>query len=135
MIDPDIAGVMFTSNPLTGAADEIHIDATWGVGEAVITARYKPDHFVVSKKESAVQTRVIVDKSVMDVISMEGGLQTIMVPSDKQEIPCMTDEQVLALAALGQRVEAHFQSSQDIDWCSKDGKIRLLQTKPRIRNG
>ncbi len=133
MIAADAAGVMFTANPLTGAAGEIHIDATWGLGEAVIAARWKPDHFVAQKVDHTIQERVVASKSVMDVPAPEGGIQTLVLPADRQERACLRDEQVVALAALGEKIEAHFESPQDIEWCRVGDKILLLQTRPLIK--
>jgi phosphoenolpyruvate synthase/pyruvate phosphate dikinase len=128
MLNADAAGVMFTANPLTGA-DELHIDATWGLGEAIIAARWKPDHFVVAKKDHAIVDRVVASKSVMERTAREGGLETVVVPADWQDLACLSDEQVAALAALGERVAGHFQSPQDIEWCRVDDEIFLLQTR------
>lgn len=130
MLGAEAAGVMFTANPLTGAAGEIHIDATWGLGEAVIAARWKPDHFVVTKTDHTISNRVVASKSVMEFAAPEGGLQSISVPGDKLETACLSDEQVVALATLGERVEAHFKSPQDIEWGWVGSQIYLLQTQP-----
>ena len=132
MLNADAAGVLFTANPLTGA-DEIHIDATWGLGEAIIAARWKPDHFVVAKKNHAISERVIVSKGVMEVTAAEGGLQTVGVPAEKQETACLSDDQIAALAALAEQVESHFKSPQDIEWCRVGDKVFLLQTRHLAR--
>ena len=129
MLNADAAGVMFTANPLTGA-DEIHIDATWGLGEAIIAARWKPDHFVVEKNSHTIQDRVVATKSVMELVAPSGGLQSVAVPEDKQDVTCLSDDQITPLAALGERVAAHFKSPQDIEWCRVGDKIYLLQTRP-----
>jgi phosphoenolpyruvate synthase/pyruvate phosphate dikinase len=129
MLNADAAGVMFTANPLTGA-DEIHIDATWGLGEAIIAARWKPDHFVVEKNNHTIQERVVAIKSVMELVAPVGGLQSIAMPENKQEVACLSDEQITTLATLGERVAAHFKSPQDIEWCRVGDKIYLLQTRP-----
>lgn len=130
MIDPDASGVMFTANPLTGATDEIHIDATWGVGEAIIAARCKPDHYVVQKKSLAIRERTVASKAVMDMPSADGGLQTVSLSTDKQDAPCLSDEQIGTLAKLGEQIESQFKSTQDLEWCVSGGKIWLLQTRP-----
>ena len=130
MLNPDTSGVMFTANSLTGAADEIHVDATWGVGEAVIAARWKPDHFIVQKKLLAIRERMIASKAVMDMPSADGGLQTVSVATEKQNAACIGDEQIVALAKLGEQIEAQLKSAQDVEWCVSDGKIWLLQTRP-----
>jgi pyruvate,water dikinase len=133
MVNADAAGVMFTANPLTGAADEIHIDAAFGLGEAVIAARRKPDHVVVNKNALTIRERVILTKVVMDVVSPEGGLQTISVPANQQDAPALSDAQILALAEIGKRVETHFKQPQDIEWCRLGESIRLVQTRPHTR--
>jgi pyruvate,water dikinase len=130
MVDAEASGVMFTANPLTGAGDEIHIDATWGLGEAIIAARWKPDHFVVNNNDLSIRTRTIPTKSVMDVVSTDGTMQTIAVPENNQDAACLTDAQVVELATLGKKVEAHFNRPQDIEWCRVGDKISLLQTRP-----
>ena len=138
MVSADAAGVLFTANPLTGAANEIHIDATWGLGEAIIAARWKPDHFIIEKNNPAgdggdvqleIRERAIATKIVMELVSPEGGLQTVGVPEQKQDVACLDDEQIAALAAVGQKVQAHFKVAQDIEWCRVGDRFWLLQTR------
>ncbi len=130
LLAADAAGVLFTANPLTGAQDEIQIDATLGLGEAVIAARWKPDHFVVAKNTLTLRAQTIATKTVMELAAPEGGLQTIVVPTEQQNKPCLSDDQVLALAAIGKQVEAHFREPQDIEWCRVGEKFWLVQTRP-----
>lgn len=130
MLNADAAGVLFTANPLTGASNEIHIDATWGLGEAVIAARWQPDHFVVAKDTRSIQARVIANKPVMEIVDWENGEQTVAVVPEKQAAASLTDVQVIALAELGQRVEARFKQPQDIEWCCCADGIFLLQARP-----
>lgn len=133
MVSADSAGVMFTASPMGKDPNEIHIDAIWGLGEAVNAARWHPDHFVVEKSTLTVRAKNISTKSVMDVAASEGGVQTVGVPEDKQEVACLTDSQISALADTGKRVEAHFAAFQDIEWCLANERILLLQTRPLIR--
>jgi phosphoenolpyruvate synthase/pyruvate phosphate dikinase len=130
MLNADAAGVMFTANPLTGASDEIHIDATWGLGEAIIAARWKPDHFVVGKSNFEIRERALAIKCVMDIVAPEGDMQTVAVPPGKQDAASLSDPLVVALATVGQRVETLFKAAQDIEWCCIGDKIYLLQTRP-----
>ena len=130
MIDADVSGVMFTANPLTGAADEIHIDATWGLGEAIIAARCKPDHFAVAKNDLAVRARTIETKNVKDVLTADGGIQTIGVMAEARDAACLTDAQIVALAEIGKQLESRFNVPQDIEWTSRGETIFLLQTRP-----
>lgn len=134
MIDAQAAGVMFTANPLTGAADEIHIDSTWGLGAAVIAARWKPDHFVVAKNDLAIRERAIPNKTVMDVVSPDGGVQSVGVANDKQDASSLNDEHVAALASLGKQIESRFNARQDIEWCRAGDQFWILQTRPLRKN-
>ena len=130
MIDAEASGVMFTANPLTNATDEIHIDATWGLGEAIIAARWKPDHFVVAKNDLSIRARAVPTKSVMDIVSPEGSFQTVTVAESKQDAACLSDEQFVALATIGKKIESHFNQAEDIEWCRVGDLISLLQTRP-----
>lgn len=130
MIDAEASGVMFTANPLTSATEEIHIDATWGLGEAIIAARWKPDHFVVAKNNLAIRTRAVPSKSVMDIVAPDGSFQTVAVAESKQDAACLSDEQIVALATIGKKIETHFNQTEDIEWCRVGDQISLLQTRP-----
>lgn len=129
MIDAEASGVMFTANPLTGATDEILIDATWGLGAAIIAARWKPDHFVVAKSDLAIRERTIPEKTVMDIVAAESGVQSVVVPNERQAASSLNDEHIAALASLGQKIEAQFGQAQDIEWCRVDDQIWILQTR------
>lgn len=129
MIDAQAAGVMFTANPLTGDSDEIHIDSLWGLGQAVIAARRQPDHFVISKNDLAIRSRTIPSKTVMDVVSPEGGVQSVGVADEKQTSASLNDDQAIALASLGKQIEAQYTAPQDVEWCRVGDQIWLLQTR------
>lgn len=133
MVYADAGGVLFTVSPFGAHADEIHIDAIWGLGEAVNAARWKPDHFVVDKASGAIRERSIAEKSVMQVVAAEGGLQTIGVPEAKQASASLTDDQVARLAEIGNKAEKHFQAAQDIGWCLTGERIYLLQTRAIVK--
>lgn len=130
MINSDAAGVMFTASPMGKNPGQIHIDGIWGLGEAVIAARWRPDHFVVDKATGAVGEKNIVSKTVMDVAAVEGGVHTVGVSDERQNIACLTDAQVSALAELGKKAEALFRSSQDIEWCLQGNNFYVLQSRP-----
>jgi pyruvate,water dikinase len=133
MINAEASGVMFTANPLTGANDEIHLAATWGLGAAVIAARWKPDHFVISKNDLTIREQTIPSKTVMEVVANEGGVQTMVVPNDQQDAASLSETHVKALATLGKQIETHFQAPQDIEWCRVGDQMWILQTRPLKR--
>jgi pyruvate,water dikinase len=121
---------MFTGNPMTLATDEILIDATWGLGEAIIAARWKPDHFAVNKTNLDIRERETGDKNVMEIVAHQGGLETVIVPPEQHAATSIDDRQIASLAEIGKRVETHFKQAQDIEWCRIGDRIILLQTRP-----
>ena len=117
MVNAKAAGVMFTLNPVTGDKNQIVIEANWGLGESVVSGAVTPDYFVVDKNTMQIIERKIAKKTVEYVRDPETG-ETIHaeVPPERQEIPCLTDEEILKLAELGKKIEEHYGRAQDIEW-------------------
>ncbi|MCE7006444.1 phosphoenolpyruvate synthase [Kibdelosporangium philippinense] len=127
MVQSEMAGVMFTANPVTGRRHEYVVDASPGLGEAVVSGAVNPDHFVVHEGE--IVTRRLGDKRVV-IRSLPGG-GTEHIERESTTDACVTDDQVLALAELGQRVEQHYGSPQDTEWAiDGDGELWLTQSRP-----
>ena len=127
MVQSAVSGVMFTANPVTGKRDQIVIDASPGLGEAVVSGAVNPDHFVVDGRE-------IVEKRLGDkkflIRSLPGG-GTEHVEVGENEEPCLTDGQIHALAVLGREVQVHYGSPQDTEWAiDADGELHLTQARP-----
>jgi phosphohistidine swiveling domain-containing protein len=130
MIDVEVAGVLFTANPLTGRRRQVVIDANPGLGEAVVSGAVNPDHFVVNTGSGEIIERRVGDKRVVIQAVSGGGTQRIE-REGQSEYACITDEQVLELARLGAKVEAHYQVPQDIEWAiDTAGKLWLTQARP-----
>lgn len=117
MVNAKAAGVMFTLNPVTGDKNQIVIEANWGLGESVVSGAVTPDYFIVDKNAMRITERKIAKKTVEYVRNPETG-ETIHaeVPPERQEIPCLTDEEILKLAELGKKIEEHYGRAQDIEW-------------------
>lgn len=129
MVDSSVAGVMFTANPVTGTRTETVIDASPGLGEAVVSGAVNPDHFVVDRTAGAVRERRLGDKRVA-VIARPGGGTRQQTLSDTGP-PCLDDAQLLELARLGQRVQDHYGAPQDIEWAlDGEGRWWLTQARP-----
>ncbi|NUT40079.1 MAG: phosphoenolpyruvate synthase, partial [Thermoactinospora sp.] len=131
MVDSAVAGVMFTANPVTGRRHEAVIDASPGLGEAVVSGAVNPDRFVVHEGE--ILERHAGDKRLA-IRSLPGG-GTEREQLDHGELDhggfCLTDEQVLELAALGRRVEDHYGAPQDTEWAiDAGGTLWLTQARP-----
>jgi pyruvate,water dikinase len=117
MVNARAAGVMFTLNPVTGNRDQIIIEGTWGLGEAVVSGEETPDHFVVDKQTLEIIERKIAKKVVEYVRNPETGkTEKVEVPPEKQEIPCINDEEIEKLAQLGNQIDQHYGCPQDIEW-------------------
>ncbi|MCC6553588.1 MAG: phosphoenolpyruvate synthase, partial [Polyangiaceae bacterium] len=130
MTDAAVAGVLFTANPLTGTRGRAVIDASPGLGEAVVSGAVNPDHFEVDARSGAVVARRIGDKRVAVEMTEGGGTRRVE-REDASGAACLSDEEVLSLARLGERVERHYGAPQDVEWAF-DGErtLWLLQARP-----
>lgn len=130
MVDAAVAGVMFTANPLTGRRQEAVIDASPGLGEAVVSGAVNPDHFEVDLVTGRILERRLGDKRMAVRPLPGGGTESVAVP-DAGASACLTDDQAGDLAALGRLVERHFGSPQDTEWAiDRDGRLWLTQSRP-----
>ncbi|MET1043220.1 MAG: PEP/pyruvate-binding domain-containing protein [Microbacteriaceae bacterium] len=128
MVQADVAGVMFTANPLTGSRDEVMIDASLGLGEAVVSGAANPDQFVVADT-GRIRQRRVGDKKVSIRPTPGGGTQRVDEP--QSTATSLDDGQVRALAALGHRVQRHYGAPQDTEWAiDADGTLWLTQARP-----
>ncbi len=129
MVDAAVAGVLFTANPVTGRRHEAVIDASPGLGEAVVSGAVNPDHFVVDTDSKEILERRPGDKGIAIRPVPGGGTERVVLTPDSS--PSLSDVQIRALAALGSRAERHYSSPQDIEWAI-DGadKLWLTQSRP-----
>ncbi|MBA3556440.1 MAG: phosphoenolpyruvate synthase, partial [Gemmatimonadales bacterium] len=130
MVEVEVAGVLFTANPLTGKRRQAVIDASPGLGEAIVSGAVNPDHFVVDTATGGILERRLGDKRMSVIAAAGGGTQRVETAGRAAE-SSLSDNQVQALAVLGSRVEAHYGTPQDIEWAiDADEKIWLLQARP-----
>ena len=107
MVSASAAGVLFTANPLTGARDEVVIDAAWGLGEAVVSGLVTPDHIVVDKATGLVKQIVVAEKTVL-TLPTSSGTEQRAVEADKRSAQVLDAAQVAQLVRLGSSIEAHY---------------------------
>ena len=137
MIQARSAGVLFTADPVTGDPSVIVIEASWGLGEGIAQARTNPDRYVLDKQTLKIKQRNIAPKTC-EVVASEQGTLVREVPSERQTIPCLSEEELVELAQLARSVEEHFGGvPQDIEWASdaslpSPGNIFLIQTRPAV---
>ena len=132
MVKADAAGVAFTVNPVTGDKDEIVINSTWGLGEAVVQGIVSPDMFTVNKASLETLSSEIFAKDVAIVADPEGLPRTVevAVAEPKASEPSLTDSQVTEVARMARDVEEHYGSPRDVEWALGGGKLYLLQARP-----
>jgi pyruvate, water dikinase len=144
MVAPRAAGVMFTRSPVSGDRSVVAIEGTWGLGSALVSGDVTPDSWVISKITSEITGRRVSPKAKVHRYLPNGsaaspaGARVIVAdtPADLREAPCLSDDEIRALAALARRVEAHYGAPQDIEWALLDGdgeagaRIVLLQSRP-----
>lgn len=135
MVDPVAAGVAFTLNPQNGDRSQVAIDASWGLGESVVSGEVTPDNFTVDKVLRTIVSRTISPKHVEYRLTEHDTVEMLAVEEERQLQPCLTDEQVCAVAAMARRAEDHYGRPQDVEWAIDkhlpDGEdIVLLQSRP-----
>ena len=131
MVNSQVSGVLFTANPVTGRRREAVVDASPGLGEAVVSGAVNPDHFVLGLDGGPVRERRLGDKRI-EILSLPGGgTVTRERPVDAEPVACVTDAQLIELAALGRRVEDHYGSPQDCEWALDEAAtLWLTQARP-----
>jgi pyruvate,water dikinase len=126
MCPSEVSGVMFTANPVNSALEQIIIESSYGLGEAIVLGKVTPDRFAVARSDQHIIERAIsVKDRVIATVSQDGQGQTG--PRDQASL---RDDQVQELARLGLRVEEYFGVSCDIEWGLAMGKFYLLQARP-----
>jgi rifampicin phosphotransferase len=130
MVEASVAGVLFTANPVTGKRRQAVIDASLGLGEAVVSGMVNPDHFVANTATGEIVERRLGDKRVAIMAGSGSGTERIELDAGAERAS-LSDGQVLALAKLGDRVEKRYGMPQDTEWAiDDDGGIWLLQARP-----
>lgn len=129
LIPADAAGIMFTANPVNGHRDQILINASWGLGEAVVGGLVTPDTVTVEKSSGRILSYETADKHIQ-TIRVEGGTQEVPVPDQMRRKQVLDKSQVKELGKLGEDIEAFYQGPMDIEWASGGGKIAILQARP-----
>jgi pyruvate, water dikinase len=136
MVDAEVSGVMFTCNPVSGDPSMIAINASWGLGLAVVGGEVTPDDYLVSKVTREVVRRHVHAKEIEYVPDARGsGAVRVDVPEERRELPCLDEPALEALVEVGRRVERYFGSAQDIEWAIAKGaelpsSLYVLQSRP-----
>jgi pyruvate,water dikinase len=127
LLNPAAAGVMFTENPVTGA-DERMIEASWGLGEAVVSGVVVPDHFRLDRSGNVLERKPGRKRIAIRSLPTGGTFEEQVAPSQIQQL-CLDDSQLAALSELALQCEKVYGPRRDIEWAIQDGKLYLLQCR------
>ncbi|MGH3280822.1 MAG: rifamycin-inactivating phosphotransferase, partial [Trebonia sp.] len=128
MVTPQAAGILFTADPVTSDRKVVSIEASFGLGEALVSGLVNPDVYQV--RDGAVVAKAVAAKRLAVHAAPAGGTREVAVEPERQERPALTDAQIVRLAQLGRRIEAHFGCPQDIEWCLADDEFQIVQSRP-----
>ncbi len=128
MVFPQASGILFTADPVTGNRKIASVEASFGLGEALVSGLVNADVYTV--RDSQVTARQIAAKQLAIFASPAGGTQEQAIAPEQQEQPALTDAQAVEIVAQGRRIEAHFGRPQDIEWCLAGGAFQIVQSRP-----
>ncbi|AOM11747.1 phosphoenolpyruvate synthase [Bacillus thuringiensis] len=128
MVFPEASGILFTADPITSNRKVLSIDASFGLGEALVSGLVSADNYKV--KEDEIVEKVIATKKLAIYGRKEGGTVTKKIAPNQQKVQTLTEQQILQLARIGRQIEAYFGCPQDIEWCLVDDAIYIVQSRP-----
>jgi pyruvate,water dikinase len=131
LVPSDRSGIAFTAHPVTGARDQVVINSSFGLGEAIVSGRVTPDSFVVNKETLQIIEREIYPKEFA-IFTDPAGTGTIerQLKGAEASAPSLTDDQAREITRLAAKVETHYGKPQDIEWGMARDTLYLLQSRP-----
>ncbi|MCH5583834.1 phosphoenolpyruvate synthase [Shimazuella sp. AN120528] len=128
MVFPQASGILFTADPITSNRKQLSIDASFGLGEALVSGLVSADCYKV--QENKIINKMIATKKLAIYGRKKGGIETQQIDPDQQKTQTLTDQQILQLAHIGRKIEAYFGCPQDIEWCLVDDTFYIVQSRP-----
>lgn len=128
MVFPEVSGIMFTADPISSNRKVVSVDASYGLGEALVSGLVTADHYKV--REGAIIGKTISAKKLAVSASDKGGTVKHQVEAEQQSRQALRDDEILELESLGRSIEAHFGNPQDIEWCLAKAEFYVVQSRP-----
>ncbi|PEP71964.1 phosphoenolpyruvate synthase [Bacillus wiedmannii] len=128
MVFPEASGILFTADPVTSNRKVVSIDASFGLGEALVSGLVSADNYKV--KEGEIAGMMIATKKLAIYALKEGGTETKQIDPAQQKIQTLSEQQILQLARIGRQIEAYFGCPQDIEWCLVNDTFYIVQSRP-----
>ncbi|MBB4636183.1 PEP/pyruvate-binding domain-containing protein [Longimicrobium terrae] len=129
MVRSEVAGVAFSMNPITGALDQVVVNAAYGLGETVVSGEGGIDQFVLAKRTGDVIEQSISAKEHA-LVGGENGTERVAVDAERANASCLSEADLRALADMVRRVERFYAFPQDVEWALAEGDLHLLQSRP-----
>jgi len=129
MVNSDVAGVLFTVNPVSGSKDDIVIEANWGLGESVVCGKCICDFYTADKNLLCIKVKKIAKKRQTFMQAKGGGTEWVEVEPEKVDKATLTETQVEELCRLACLIEGHYSYPQDIEWAYEKGVLYVLQAR------
>jgi len=130
MIESEISGIMFTADPVSGDRDVMVINASWGLGEAIVSGLVSPDTLSVRKTDGEILSKHIAVKQRTIEYAPDGGILELETLPERCQAAALSDEQALELTTLGCKIEEHYGAPQDIEWAFARERLYILQARP-----
>ncbi|MFJ7936024.1 phosphoenolpyruvate synthase [Sporosarcina sp. NPDC096371] len=128
MVFPQASGILFTADPITSNRKLLSIDASFGLGEALVSGLVSTDCYKV--QDEKIVDKMIATKKLATYGLKEGGTKTLPIDPDRQRTQTLTEQQILQLARIGRQIEAYFGYPQDIEWCLVEDTFYIVQSRP-----
>nr|WP_145159195.1 phosphoenolpyruvate synthase [Paenibacillus terrae] len=128
MVFPQASGILFTADPMSGNRKQLSIDASFGLGEALVSGLVSADNYKVQGGE--IVDKRIAAKTLAIYGRKEGGTETRQIDTAQQKAQTLTDQHIVELERIGRQVEAYFGQPQDIEWCLADDTFYIVQSRP-----
>ncbi|CAF1430183.1 unnamed protein product [Adineta ricciae] len=134
MVSSEVSGVAFTANPITGLRNEVVIDSTYGLGEALVSGLVTPDHYEIlfdEDQQPKIRVKNIGEKTIRIIGKSNGGTDTLVTQDHERIKEALSDENILQLAILAKQVERSYDNRpQDLEWGFAQGNLYILQARP-----
>ena len=128
MVFPEAAGILFTADPITSNRKVTSIDASFGLGEALVSGLVNADNYKV--RDGKIVEKKISTKKLAIYALQDGGTEEKRIEAERQNMQTLTDEQIVQLERMGRRIEAYFGCPQDIEWCQASDTFSIVQSRP-----
>ncbi|MDD5040013.1 MAG: PEP/pyruvate-binding domain-containing protein [Patescibacteria group bacterium] len=130
MVNSQVSGVCFTAHPVTKDRKQMVIEAGFGLGEAIVSGMITPDTYIIDKEDEVILDVNVSTQEKMIIRKPGAGTKTVRLPRKLQDAQVLTGSQIVELARMCKRIEAHYRCPQDIEWAIEKKKIYITQTRP-----